>query len=175
MAEIRRKYQYYAYTTRAWKGGQSRELWLSEGKPKAPGRLNDLRHIVYKSFDEDARSAAPNIAIMTREGILKENIDGESVLWAVDRLERAKAKKRLLFVVTDGSPMDDSTLSVNPAHFLPRHLYEVAAWLQTRPNLTAFAVGIGFDVSRYYARGATVKNLNKLGQPILKLVRETLD
>lgn len=162
------------YTTRAWKGGQSRELWLADGKPAQPGRLNDLRHIVYKSFSQDARTAAPSISVMTREGILKENIDGEAILWAANRLEVQDAENRLLFVLSDGAPVDDSTLSVNAGNFLERHLLAVVGWLATRGKISLVAIGIKHDVSKYFSHSYTVREPNEFGLPILETVSKVL-
>lgn len=134
------------FTTRAWKGGQSRELWLADGKPAGPGRLNDLRHLIYKSFATDVSASAPNFAVMMREGLLKENIDGEAVLWAAARLRNYSADKKILFVFSDGAPVDDSTLSVNPGNILEKHLREVISMISTQ--LTLYAVGVGHDVAR---------------------------
>lgn len=163
------------FTTRAWKGGQSRELWLSEGKPSPPGRLNDLRHIIYKSFDQDARTAAPGISVMTREGVLKENIDGEALLWAADRLELRDVERRFLFVLSDGAPVDDSTLSVNPGNYLERHLRAAIDWLSTKKTLSLVGIGIGHDVSRYYSFSYYVQDPNEFGLPILRTISETLN
>lgn len=137
------------YTTRAWKGGQSREAWLAAGKPANPGRLNDLRHIVFKSFDESAMSALPRLGLMMREGVLKENIDGEALLWAYARLNAEKTDRKHLFVLSDGAPTDDSTLSVNPGNFLQKHLRNVVDWLAQQP-VALTAVGVGHDISRYF-------------------------
>ena len=140
--------EFLGFTTRAWKGGQSREAWLADGKPPKPGRLNDLRHLVYKSFDVDLSASAPNFSVMMREGLLKENIDGEAVLWAAARLRNQPADQRILVVFSDGAPVDDSTLSVNPGNFLEKHLKHVISTISS--ELTLHAVGIGHDVSRYY-------------------------
>lgn len=137
------------YTTRAWKGGQSREAWLAGGKPANPGRLNDLRHVVFKSFDESAASALPNLGLMMREGLLKENIDGESLLWAYARLNAEQTDHKHLFVISDGAPVDDSTLSVNPGNLLENHLSSVVGWLAKQP-VSLTAMGIGRDVSQYF-------------------------
>jgi cobaltochelatase CobT len=153
--------EFLGYTTRAWKGGQSRELWLSNGKPANPGRLNDLRHIVFKSFSGDAGVSAPNFGVMAKEGLLKENIDGEALLWAASRLQNHPAQKKILFVFSDGAPVDDSTLSVNPGKFLEEHLLAVISTLSTRVPL--YAVGIGHDVSRYYRGAITAKGPSDLG------------
>ncbi|HBA43147.1 MAG TPA: cobaltochelatase subunit CobT, partial [Alphaproteobacteria bacterium] len=128
---------------RAWKGGQAREKWLSEGKPANPGRLNDLRHIVYKAADSPWRRARKNLGLMMREGLLKENIDGEALSWAHDRLMARPEQRRILMVISDGAPVDDSTLSVNPGNYLERHLREVIEWIETRSPVELLAIGIG--------------------------------
>jgi cobaltochelatase CobT len=150
------------YTTKAWKGGQSREAWLAGGKPPKPGRLNDLRHIVFKSFDESAASALPNLGLMMREGLLKENIDGESLLWASARLNAEKSDRKHLFILSDGAPVDDSTLSVNPANFLEKHLSSVVGWLSKQP-IALTAIGIGHDISRYFPGSGKVSDPELLG------------
>ena len=159
------------YTTRAWKGGQSRETWLVDGKPANPGRLNDLRHIVFKSFDESSASAQPNLGLMMREGLLKENIDGEALLWAYARLNAEKTDRKHLFVLSDGAPVDDSTLSVNPGSFLEKHLYSVVGWLAQQP-LALTAVGIGHDISRYFpGSGEGVTDAELLGLPVFQRLK----
>jgi cobaltochelatase CobT len=159
------------YTTRAWKGGQSREAWLAEGKVANPGRLSDLRHIVFKSFDESAASALPNLGLTMREGLLKENIDGESLLWAYARLNAEKTDRKHLFVLSDGSPVDDSTLSVNPRSFLEKHLSSVVGWLAQQP-VTLTAVGIGHDVSRYFpGSGEAVTDFGLLGISVVQRLK----
>lgn len=149
------------FTTRAWKGGQSREFWLANGKPKNPGRLNDLRHLVYKSFAMTAEVSAPNFGLMAREGLLKENIDGEALLWAAARLAEQPARNKILFVFSDGASVDDSTLSVNPGNFLERHLLAVIEKLST--EVTLYAIGIEHDVSRYYPNSLTSRDPSSLG------------
>jgi hypothetical protein len=153
--------EFLGFTTRAWKGGQSREQWLADQKPANPGRLNDLRHLIYKSFAADISSSAPNFGVMMREGLLKENIDGEAVLWAASRLRSYPADEKMLFVISDGAPVDDSTLSVNPGNFLEKHLRQVISTIST--HLTLCAVGIGHDVSRYYPTAVTANDPNELG------------
>jgi cobaltochelatase CobT len=153
--------EFLGFTTRAWKGGQSRELWLADGKPAGPGRLNDLRHLVFKSFAADVSASAPNFAVMMREGLLKENIDGEAVLWAAARLRNHPADKKILFVFSDGAPVDDSTLSVNPGNFLEKHLRDVISMVSA--ELTLYAVGIGHNMSRYYPMSVTANDSNDVG------------
>jgi cobaltochelatase CobT len=149
------------YTTRAWKGGQSREKWLAAGKPPNPGRLNDLRHLVYKSFSASISTSAPNFGMMARDGLLKENIDGEAVLWAASRLLQQPSTNKILFVFSDGAPVDDSTLSVNPGNYLEKHLLAVIDAVSTKIKLQA--IGVGYDVSRYYPNALTLNNASELG------------
>ena len=150
------------FTTRAWKGGQSREKWLKDGKPSAPGRLNDLRHIVYKSADAPWRRARRNLGLMMREGLLKENIDGEALLWAHQRLIARPEQRRILMMISDGAPVDDSTLSVNPGNYLERHLRAVIDLIETRSPVELIAIGIGHDVTRYYRRAVTIVDAEEL-------------
>ena len=151
------------FTTRAWKGGQSREQWLAAGKQANPGRLNDLRHIVYKSAEQPWRRARKNLGLMMREGLLKENIDGEALLWAFQRLCTRSEQRRILMVISDGAPVDDSTLSVNAGNYLDRHLRRVIEWIETRSEVELIAVGIGHDVTRYYRRAVTIVDAEQLG------------
>ncbi len=157
------KVEILGFTTRAWKGGQARETWLSEGRPPTPGRLNDLRHIVYKQADEPWRRARKNLGLMMREGLLKENIDGEALLWAHNRLIARPEERRILMVISDGAPVDDSTLSVNSGTYLERHLRQVIAWIEQRSPVELIAIGIGHDVTRYYARAVTIMDAEQLG------------
>ena len=150
------------FTTRAWKGGQSREKWLKEGKPVAPGRLNDLRHIIYKSADAPYRRARRNLGLMMREGLLKENIDGEALLWAHNRLIGRPEQRKILMMISDGAPVDDSTLSVNPGNYLERHLRAVIDLIETRSPVELLAIGIGHDVTRYYRRAVTIVDAEEL-------------
>jgi cobaltochelatase CobT len=150
------------FTTRAWKGGQSREKWLKEGKPSSPGRLNDLRHIVYKSADAPWRRARRNLGLMMREGLLKENIDGEALMWAHNRLIGRPEQRRILMMISDGAPVDDSTLSVNPGNYLERHLRAVIELIETRSPVELIAIGIGHDVTRYYRRAVTIVDAEEL-------------
>ena len=150
------------FTTRAWKGGQSREKWLKEGKPANPGRLNDLRHIVYKSADAPWRRARRNLGLMMREGLLKENIDGEALLWAHSRLIARPEQRKILMMISDGAPVDDSTLSVNPGNYLERHLRGVIELIETRSPVELLAIGIGHDVTRYYRRAVTIVDAEEL-------------
>ncbi len=161
------KVEILGFTTRAWKGGQSREAWLRAGKPQNPGRLNDLRHIVYKSADSPWRRARINLGLMLREGLLKENIDGEAILWAHGRLVQRPEQRRILMVISDGAPVDDSTLSANPGNYLERHLREVIAWVEARGEVDLLAIGIGHDVTRYYRRALTISDPEQLGGALL--------
>ncbi len=150
------------FTTRAWKGGQAREKWLKDGKPPSPGRLNDLRHIIYKSADQPWRRARRNLGLMMREGLLKENIDGEALLWAHQRLIGRPEQRKILMMISDGAPVDDSTLSVNPGNYLERHLRAVIELIETRSPVELLAIGIGHDVTRYYRRAVTIVDAEEL-------------
>jgi cobaltochelatase CobT len=151
------------FTTRAWKGGQAREKWVEAGKPVNPGRLNDLRHIIYKTADTPWRRARNNLGLMLREGLLKENIDGEALLWAHNRLVGRPEERRILMVISDGAPVDDSTLSANAGNYLERHLRDVIEWIETRSPVELVAIGIGHDVTRYYRRAVTIVEAEQLG------------
>ncbi|GER01056.1 cobaltochelatase subunit CobT [Iodidimonas gelatinilytica] len=157
------KTEILGFTTRAWKGGQCREKWLNQGKPANPGRLNDLRHIVYKTADSPWRRARRNLGLMMREGLLKENIDGEALLWAHSRLIARPEERRILMVISDGAPVDDSTLSVNSGTYLEQHLRQVIGWIETRSDVELLAIGIGHDVTRYYRRAVTIVDAEQLG------------
>jgi cobaltochelatase CobT len=150
------------FTTRGWKGGQSREAWLAAGRPGNPGRLNDLRHIVYKRGDEPYRHARRNLGLMMREGLLKENIDGEALLWAHNRLIARPEERRILMVISDGAPVDDSTASANGGSYLERHLRQVIDWIEKRSTVELIAIGIGHDVTRYYSRAVTIMDADQL-------------
>jgi cobaltochelatase CobT len=150
------------FTTRGWKGGQSREAWLGEGRPPNPGRLNDLRHIIYKRGDEPYRRARRQLGLMMREGLLKENIDGEALLWAHNRLIARPQERRILMVISDGAPVDDSTASANGGAYLERHLRQVIDWIETRSSVELIAIGIGHDVTRYYSRAVTIMDADQL-------------
>jgi cobaltochelatase CobT len=157
------KVEILGFTTRAWKGGASRDDWLKAGKPASPGRLNDLRHIVYKGADSPWRRARKNLGLMMREGLLKENIDGEALMWAHQRLLGRPEQRRILMVISDGAPVDDSTLSVNSGHYLERHLRKVISEIETRSPVELIAIGIGHDVTRYYRRAVTIVDVEQLG------------
>jgi len=169
------KVEVLGFTTRAWKGGQSREKWVQDGKPRNPGRLNDLRHIVYKSADSPWRRARKNLGLMLREGLLKENIDGEALLWAYRRLLVRPEHRRILMVISDGAPVDDSTLSVNPGNYLEKHLREVIRDIETRDQVELIAIGIGHDVTRYYRRAVTIVDAEELGGTMMKKLTELFD
>jgi cobaltochelatase CobT len=156
------KVEILGFTTKAWKGGQAREKWLAEGKPATPGRLNDLRHIIYKSADAPWRRARRNLGLMMREGLLKENIDGEALIWAHNRLLARPEQRRILMMISDGAPVDDSTLSVNPGNYLERHLRAVIEEIETRSPVELLAIGIGHDVTRYYRRAVTIIDAEEL-------------
>ena len=163
------------FTTRAWKGGQSRERWLSEGKRANAGRLNDLRHIVYKSADAPWRRARKSLGIMLREGILKENIDGEALAWACSRLLARPEQRRILVVISDGAPVDDSTLSVNPSSYLEQHLRQVISYIENQTSVELLAIGIGHDVTRYYQRAVTLVDAEQLGGAVMEQLAALFD
>jgi len=169
------KTEILGFTTRAWKGGQSREAWLADGRPANPGRLNDLRHILYKKADEPWRRARRNLGLMMREGLLKENIDGEALLWAHDRLLRRPEDRRILMVISDGAPVDDSTLSVNQAGFLESHLRKVIDWIEKQSPVQLAAIGIGHDVTRYYKRSVTIMDVEQLGGTIIEQLADLFE
>nr|WP_314465473.1 cobaltochelatase subunit CobT [uncultured Novosphingobium sp.] len=162
------KVEILGFTTRAWKGGQSRESWLSNGRPQHPGRLNDLRHIIYKKADEPWRRARKNLGLMMREGLLKENIDGEALLWAHNRMLARPEDRRIMMVISDGAPVDDSTLSVNSAGYLEAHLRRVIEWIETKSPVQLVAIGIGHDVTRYYRRAVTIMDAEQLGGTMIE-------
>jgi cobaltochelatase CobT len=156
------KVEILGFTTRAWKGGQAREAWLNAGRPQQPGRLNDLRHIIYKGADAPWRRARPNLGLMMKEGLLKENIDGEALEWAHRRMLARREARKILMVISDGAPVDDSTLSVNPANYLEKHLRDVIAMVEKRKMVELLAIGIGHDVTRYYDRAVTITDVEQL-------------
>ncbi len=166
------KAEILGFTTKAWKGGQSREAWLAAGKQPNPGRLNDLRHIIYKSADEPWRRARKNLGLMMREGLLKENIDGEALIWAHNRLLARREQRRILMVISDGAPVDDSTLSVNSGNYLERHLRQVITEIETRSPVELIAIGIGHDVTRYYKRAVTIVDAEELGGAMTEKLAE---
>jgi cobaltochelatase CobT len=169
------KTEVLGFTTRAWKGGQAREEWIKAGKPAQPGRLNDVRHIVYKAADAPWRRAKKNLGLMMREGLLKENIDGEALLWAHQRLIGRPEQRKILMVISDGAPVDDSTLSVNSGHYLERHLRTVIEEIETRSPVELIAIGIGHDVGRYYRRAVTLVDVEQLGGAITEQLADLFD
>ncbi|MBB4266749.1 cobaltochelatase CobT-related protein [Roseospira visakhapatnamensis] len=169
------KVEILGFTTTAWKGGRSRESWVADGKPPHPGRLNDLRHIVYKSADAPWRRARLNLGLMLREGILKENIDGEALLWAHQRLLGRPEARRILMVISDGAPVDDSTLSVNAGNYLEQHLRDVIHMIETRSTVELAAIGIGHDVTRYYRRAVTIMDAEDLGGVMMRQLLELFE
>ena len=166
------KVEILGFTTKAWKGGQSREKWLQAGRPQKPGRLNDLRHIIYKTADSPWRRARRNLGLMMREGLLKENIDGEALLWAHNRLMARTEERRILMVISDGAPVDDSTLSVNSGTYLENHLRQVIKWIEKRSPVELIAIGIGHDVTRYYERAVTILDAEQLGGAMTEQLAE---
>jgi cobaltochelatase CobT len=169
------KTEILGFTTRAWKGGNSREDWLKAGKPAQPGRLNDLRHIIYKAADAPWRRARRNLGLMMREGLLKENIDGEALIWAHHRLIGRSEQRRILLVISDGAPVDDSTLSVNSGHYLERHLREVIAEIETKSPVQLIAIGIGHDVTRYYKNAVTIVDVEQLAGAMVEQLADLFD
>ena len=169
------KVEILGFTTRAWKGGQSRELWQQAGKPAMPGRLNDLRHIIYKPGDVPWRRARKSLGLMLREGILKENIDGEALLWAHDRLLARHEDRRIMLVISDGAPVDDSTLSVNSGSYLEKHLRQVISYIEVRSPVELLAIGIGHDVTRYYRRAVTITDVDQLGGAVVGQLTDLFD
>jgi cobaltochelatase CobT len=169
------KVELLGFTTKQWKGGQAREAWLQGGKPAQPGRLNDLRHIIYKSADAPWRRARKNLGLMMREGLLKENIDGEALDWAHKRLLARPEQRRILMMISDGAPVDDSTLSVNPGNYLERHLRGIIEEIETRSPVELLAIGIGHDVTRYYRRAVTIVDAEELGGVMTEKLAELFD
>ena len=169
------KVEVLGFTTRAWKGGQAREEWVAAGKPANPGRLNDLRHIIYKAADSPWRRARKNLGLMLREGLLKENIDGEALLWAYNRLIGRPEQRRILMVISDGAPVDDATLSVNPGNYLERHLRDVIDYIENISPIEITAIGIGHDVTRYYRRAVTINDAEELGGTMMQNLTELFD
>ena len=169
------KTEILGFTTRAWKGGQAREKWLAAGKPTNPGRLNDLRHIIYKAADDPWRRARQALGLMMREGLLKENIDGEALIWAHNRLLGRPEQRRILMVISDGAPVDDSTLSVNCGNYLERHLRQVIADIEGKSPVELIAIGIGHDVTRYYKRAVTIVDAEELGGAMTEKLAELFE
>ena len=169
------KVEILGFTTRAWKGGKSREQWAENDKPEKPGRLNDLRHIIYKGADAPWRRAYKNLGLMLKEGILKENIDGEALMWAHNRLLARTEQRRILMVISDGAPVDDATLSANPGNYLERHLRDVIEWIEGKSPVELVAIGIGHDVTRYYNRAVTLLDAEDLGGAIMSELADLFD
>ena len=169
------KTEILGFTTRAWKGGQARENWLAAGRPPLPGRLNDLRHIVYKSAESPWRRARTSLGLMMREGLLKENIDGEALLWAHSRLIARPEDRKILMVISDGAPVDDSTLSVNSGSYLEKHLRQVIGWIEGKSPVQLVAIGIGHDVTRYYQRAVTIMDADQLGGTMVEQLAGLFD
>ena len=161
------KVEILGFTTKNWKGGQSRELWNKNLKPKTPGRLNDLRHIIYKGADTHWRQAKNNLGLMLKEGLLKENIDGEAISWAYNRIKKRKEERKILMVISDGAPVDDSTLSVNSGDFLEKHLKKIVKFIENKTEIEVLAIGIGHDVSRYYDKAVKITDVNELGDVMI--------
>ncbi len=169
------KVEILGFTTKNWKGGQSREYWNKKGKPKTPGRLNDLRHIIYKSADTQWRQAKNNLGLMLKEGLLKENIDGEAISWAFNRIKKRKEERKIIMVISDGAPVDDSTLSVNSGDFLEKHLKKIVKFIEDKTEIEILAIGIGHDVSRYYNRAIKISDVNELGDVMISQLSSLFD
>jgi len=169
------KVEILGFTTKNWKGGQSRELWNKNNKPKTPGRLNDLRHIIYKGADTHWRQAKDNLGLMLKEGLLKENIDGEAITWAFNRIKKRKEERKILMVISDGAPVDDSTLSVNSGDFLEKHLRKIVKFIEDKSEIEILAIGIGHDVSRYYKRAIKITDVNELGDVMISQLSSLFD
>ena len=169
------KVEILGFTTKNWKGGQSREFWNKSGKPKNPGRLNDLRHIIYKGADTQWRQAKNNLGLMLKEGLLKENIDGEAITWAFNRLKKRREERKILMVISDGAPVDDSTLSVNSGDFLEKHLKKIVKYIEDKTDIEILAIGIGHDVSRYYDRAIKITDVNELGDVMISQLSALFD
>lgn len=169
------KTEILGFTTRAWKGGKSRELWLENGRPENPGRLNDVRHIIYKSASTPIRRARKNLGLMLKEGVLKENIDGEALVWAYNRIAKRAEERKIILVISDGAPVDDSTLSVNPSNILEMDLRSVIRWIENTPQAELTAIGIGHDVTRYYQRAITITDADELAEALTKQLTELFD
>jgi cobaltochelatase CobT len=169
------KVEILGFTTKNWKGGQSREMWNKNSKPKTPGRLNDLRHIIYKGADNHWRQAKNNLGLMLKEGLLKENIDGEAVSWAYNRIKKRKEERKILMVISDGAPVDDSTLSVNSGDFLEKHLKKMVKFIEKKTEIEVLAIGIGHDVSRYYEKAIKITDVNELGDVMISQLGSLFD
>jgi len=169
------KVEILGFTTRAWKGGKSRDLWMQQGRPENPGRLNDIRHIIYKAADAPMRRTRKNLGLMLKEGILKENIDGEALVWAHNRIAKRGEARKIIMVISDGAPVDDSTLSVNPSNFLEADLRNVIHWIENKSNIELTAIGIGHDVTRYYDRAMTIADADQLAKALIDQLADLFD
>ena len=169
------KVEILGFTTKNWKGGQSREHWNKKSKPKTPGRLNDLRHIIYKSADAHWRQVKNNLGLMLKEGLLKENIDGEAISWAFNRIRKRREERKILMVISDGAPVDDSTLSVNSGDFLEKHLKKMVKFIEDKSEVEILAIGIGHDVSRYYNKAIKITDVNELGDVMISQLSTLFD
>tara|TARA_B100001059_G_scaffold233585_1_gene273965 strand:- start:61 stop:1860 length:1800 start_codon:yes stop_codon:yes gene_type:complete len=169
------KVEILGFTTKNWKGGHSRELWNKNSKPKTPGRLNDLRHIIYKGADTHWRQAKNNLGLMLKEGLLKENIDGEAISWAYNRIKKRKEERKILMVISDGAPVDDSTLSVNSGDYLEKHLKKMVKFIENKSEIEILAIGIGHDVSRYYNKAIKITDVNELGDVMISQLSALFD
>ena len=161
------KVEVLGFTTKNWKGGKSREKWNLNNKPTNPGRLNDLRHIIYKSADSPWRQSKKNIGLMLKEGLLKENIDGEAIKWAVNRIKKRREERKIIMVISDGAPVDDSTLSANPGDYLEKNLKKTVKFIEDKSNIEILAIGIGHDVSRYYSKAIKIADVQELGDVMI--------
>ena len=161
------KVEILGFTTKHWKGGSCREKWMSNDKPTSPGRLNDLRHIIYKSADTPWRQSKKNMGLMLKEGLLKENIDGEALIWAFKKMVQRKEERKILMVISDGAPVDDSTLSSNSSDYLEKNLKKVVNWIESNSKIELLAIGIGHDVSRYYKRAVKIVDVQDLGDVMI--------
>ncbi len=175
LERCRVKTEILGFTTKAWKGGEARQKWINDGRPQKPGRLNDLRHIIYKGADAPWRRVRANLGLMLREGLLKENIDGEALEWAYKRLLTRPEQRRILMVISDGAPVDDSTLSANPSHYLEKHLRDVIHMVESQKRVQLVAIGIGHDVTRYYRRAVTITDAEQLGGAITDQLADLFD
>ena len=166
------KTELLGFTTKHWKGGDSRKAWVNQGSPSNPGRLNDLRHIIFKSADDNFRKARKSFGIMLREGLLKENVDGEALAWAHQRLSKRNEERKILIVISDGAPVDDSTLSTNHSNFLDNHLRQIISSIETQSNVELLAIGIGHDVTKYYSKSITINRAEELAEALLDKLTE---
>lgn len=169
------KVEILGFTTRAWKGGKARDLWMQSGRPENPGRLNDIRHIIYKGADMPMRRTRKNLGLMLKEGLLKENIDGEALVWAYNRLAQRGEERKIMMVISDGAPVDDSTLSVNPANFLEQDLRNVIKWIESESKVELTAIGIGHDVTRYYKKALTITDADELAEALARQLADLFD